>query len=80
MRVVSELPKTLYPAEMNPAIKDNLCRIYLADPDFHDNTPVSIEIGSDLYTTIMQSNIIHVGKDTLIAQDSMLGWLVMGSI
>ncbi|XP_037816101.1 uncharacterized protein LOC119606608 [Lucilia sericata] len=79
MEVVKDLPKTLYPNPMDEAIKNKVCRISLADPEFYSNKPVSMEIGGDLYTSILQPNVIHIDGGSLIAQDSTLGWLVMGS-
>lgn len=79
MLVVSDLPKPPYPSAMDPTIKDRFCRISLADPEFYTNSPVAIEIGGDLYTGLLKSNVIHIDGGTLVAHDSALGWLVMGS-
>ncbi|XP_046802531.1 uncharacterized protein LOC124418863 [Lucilia cuprina] len=79
MEVVKDLPKTPYPSPMDETIKSKLCRISLADPEFYSNNPISMEIGGDLYTSILQPNVIHIDGGSLIAQDSTLGWLVMGS-
>lgn len=80
MQVVNDLPKTPYPSAMSDSVKNKVCRISLADPEFYSNTPVAMEIGGDLYTTILQPNVIHIDGGSLIAQDSTLGWLIMGSL
>lgn len=80
MRVSDDLPKTPYPNAMDSEIKKKFCRISLADPEFYGNSPVAMEIGGDLYTTVLQPNTIHIDGGSLIAQDSHLGWLVMGSL
>lgn len=80
MKVANDLPKTPYSQGLDPAIKGKFCRISLADPEFYSNSPVAMEIGGDLYTTILQPNTIHLDGGSLIAQDSTLGWLVMGSL
>ncbi|XP_065358737.1 uncharacterized protein LOC135952649 [Calliphora vicina] len=80
MQVSNDLPKTPYPHGLDPAIKGKFCRISLADPEFYSNSPVAMEIGGDLYTTILQPNTIHIDGGSLIVQDSTLGWLIMGSL
>ncbi|XP_037809237.1 uncharacterized protein LOC119602003 isoform X1 [Lucilia sericata] len=80
MQVSNDLPRTPYAHGLDPAIKGKFCRISLVDPEFYANAPVAMEIGGDLYTTILQPNTIHIDGGSLIAQDSTLGWLVMGSL
>lgn len=78
MLVVNDLPKKPYTQAIHESIKEKFCRISLADPEFYANSPVAIEIGGDLYTTILKSNMIQIDGGSLVAQDSALGWLVMG--
>ena len=66
MQVSNDLPRT-------PYSHGKFCRISLAGKEFYTNTPVAMEIGGDLYTTILQSNTIHIDGGYLIAQDSTLG-------
>lgn len=80
MLVVNDLPKKPYSGDCGSHIKEKFCRISLADPEFYSNTPVAIEIGGDLYTTILKPNTIQIDGGNLVAQDSNLGWLVMGSV
>ena len=80
MQVSNDLPRNPYSNGFDPAIQGKFCRISLADPEFYSNTPVAMEIGGDLYTTILQPNTIHIDGGSLIAQDSTLGWLIMGSL
>lgn len=69
------LPKTC----LKQVIKEKFDRISLADPNFTSNSSVLMEIGGDLYTAILKPNTIHIDGGSLVAQDSALGWLVMGS-
>lgn len=80
MLVVKDLPRTPYTSATESSFKEKFCRIALADPEFYSNAPVPIEIGGDLYTSILRPNVIHIDGGSVVAQDSSLGWLVMGSI
>lgn len=79
MLVTNELPKKPYTPSFHEALKDKFDRIALADPQFYFDTPITMEIGGDIYTTTLKPNVIHVDGGSLIAQDSTLGWLIMGS-
>ena len=80
MQVSNDLPRTPYSHGLDPAIKVKFYRISLADPKFYANTPVAMEIGGDLYTTIAQPNTIHIDGGSLVMRNSNLCWLTMGSL
>lgn len=79
MLVTNELPKNPYSRSFNSSIKDKFEHIALADPYFYSDAPIIMEIGGDMYTATLKTNTIHVDGGSLIAQDSTLGWLIMGS-
>lgn len=77
--VSKELPRTPYSGTLPETLMDKFSRIDLADPKFTSNNPVFVEIGADLYPAIIKSNILKAEGGLLIAQDSTLGWLIIGS-
>ncbi|XP_075149372.1 uncharacterized protein LOC142234475 [Haematobia irritans] len=78
-RVTETLPREPYAQSLSETILDKFPRIELADPKFISNNPIYIEIGADLFPAIMKSNIMQAEGGLLMAQDSTLGWLVIGS-
>lgn len=79
MMVVRELPKKPYTTSIKSSLKEKFGNLSLADPKFYENDPVMVELGGDLYSRVLKSNIIHIDGGSLMAQDSTLGWLIMGS-
>lgn len=79
MLVVKELPKKPYTSPFNEVVKAKFGNLSLADPNFDTNSSVLMELGGDVYTRILKPNVIHVDGGSLLAQDTTLGWLIMGS-
>lgn len=77
--VTKELPKPPYSTSLNESVKEKVGHIALADPNFYSNDPVVMEIGGNLYTSTLKPNTIHIDGGSLLAQDTTLGWLIMGS-
>lgn len=77
--VTKELPKYPHSRGFKESIKDRFGNLALADPNFFTNDPVEHELGGDIYSSILKSNVIHIDGGSVIAQDTTLGWLIMGS-
>lgn len=54
--------------------------IELADPTFCCPAEIDILLGANVYWNIIKSNIIKLGVNKPVLQDSKLGWLVAGPI
>lgn len=78
--VVKDLPKQPYTHPFRESVKEKVGNVALADPKFYSNEPILMEIGGNLYTTVLKTNLIHLDGGSFLAQDSTLGWLVMGSL
>ncbi|XP_075150288.1 uncharacterized protein LOC142224396 [Haematobia irritans] len=77
--VSKHLPKRPYTRSFSDALLEKFSRIELADPQFTSNNLIYMEIGADLYPSIIKSNIMKSEGGLLIAQDTSLGWLIVGS-
>ncbi|XP_011858208.1 PREDICTED: uncharacterized protein LOC105555775 [Vollenhovia emeryi] len=66
--------------EAEPEEWPHLRTLALADPDFLIPRPVDILIGADAYGQIIKPNIIRHSPLMPIAQLSIFGWLVLGSV
>ncbi|XP_011858466.1 PREDICTED: uncharacterized protein LOC105556023 [Vollenhovia emeryi] len=66
--------------EAEPEEWPHLRTLALADPDFLIPRPVDILIGADAYGQIIKPNIFRHSPLMPIAQLSIFGWLVLGSV
>ncbi|XP_075150882.1 uncharacterized protein LOC142224991 [Haematobia irritans] len=57
---------------------DKLPNIHLADPLFYKSAPVDILIGGNLYPLILLKGVKHGILGTLVAQETVFGWIVTG--
>ncbi|XP_034945910.1 uncharacterized protein [Chelonus insularis] len=53
--------------------------LQLADPDYSTPRPIDILIGADCYGLIVKAGIKQFPESSLIAQDSIFGWMLIGS-
>ncbi|XP_034944944.1 uncharacterized protein [Chelonus insularis] len=53
--------------------------LQLADPDYSTPRPIDILIGADCYGLIVKAGIKQFPQSSLIAQDSIFGWMLIGS-
>ena len=53
--------------------------LYLADPQLSSTEHIEIVRGVDAYTKIILSGLRRTPNEVLIAQESVLGWIVTGS-
>ena len=54
--------------------------IQLADNEFFIPSQIDILLGSDIYYDLIKPNIVSLGKNRPVLQDTHLGWIVAGKI
>ena len=64
----------------NPTFIKELDKIPLADPKFFENRPVDIIIGSEFYPQIIRAGVKKDILGTLIAQETVFGWILTGPV
>lgn len=57
---------------------DHINNLHLADPSFHENSPIDLMLGAAEYAQIIQSGVVKGLVNEPIAQNSELGWIVSG--
>lgn len=77
--VTDNLPKRIYNEELPESILQKFPRIDLADPDFVSNSLIMVEIGVSIQPSILKPNHMTAEGGLLMAIDSALGWLILGS-
>ena len=61
-------------------IKENLSNLRLADINFCDSRPVDLLLGADLYPQILLGEIRRDLLGSLLAQNTIFGWIITGPI
>ncbi|XP_058840818.1 uncharacterized protein LOC131696289 [Topomyia yanbarensis] len=54
--------------------------LMLADPKFHEPSRIDMLIGAEIFFELIQEGKITLSTDLPMFQDSLLGWLVSGSV
>ncbi|XP_049871187.1 uncharacterized protein LOC126370392 [Pectinophora gossypiella] len=54
--------------------------IQLADPKFYQPSDIDLLLGADIFWDVLGSARIKLGKDKPILQETLLGWIVAGSM
>ncbi|KAJ8910531.1 hypothetical protein NQ315_013494 [Exocentrus adspersus] len=54
--------------------------IQLADPDFHVPNKIDMLLGADIYFKVLKPDLIRLGSDLPVLQNTSLGWVVAGSV
>lgn len=58
----------------------HLTGLSLADPDYACSGPIHIIVGSDYYGTVIRPGLIQVEPSTPVAQKTIFGWVLTGTI
>lgn len=78
--VVPHLSGSLPSSTIDPTSLSDLPNIPLADPRFYESSKIDILLGGDLLPTIMLSGIRRHVCGTLVAQETIFGWILTGPI
>ncbi|XP_037826677.1 uncharacterized protein LOC119614634 [Lucilia sericata] len=54
--------------------------IQLADPKFYSSSKIDMLIGGDIFPMIVRSGIIHNVCESLLAQETIFGWILTGPV
>ncbi|XP_066592980.1 uncharacterized protein [Prorops nasuta] len=73
--LTSKLPSDLH-AAYRPSVEPNL---KLADPSFFMPGSIDVILGAAIYSQILQAGLYRFPGQTLIAQETTLGWIISGS-
>ncbi|XP_059222740.1 uncharacterized protein LOC131996801 [Stomoxys calcitrans] len=76
--VVPHLSGDLPSRTIDPSIISEIPKIPLADPRFFKSSNIDLLIGADLLPSIMLSGIIREICGTLMAQETVFGWILTG--
>ncbi|XP_075157839.1 uncharacterized protein LOC142231104 [Haematobia irritans] len=75
-RLSGDLPST----SINRSVLTNFPDIQLADPKFYESDRIDLLIGADLFNSIMLENVHRNICGSLIAQETVFGWIVTGPV
>lgn len=78
--VLPQLTSSLPTFSANMNMFSNLPNIHLADPGFYKTSYIDILIGADLIPQVMLEGIIRQVCGSLIAQETIFGWILTGPI
>ncbi|XP_073841332.1 uncharacterized protein [Musca autumnalis] len=76
--VVPEVTGKVPTHSINATDSFSLPKIDLADPEFYKSGPVDILLGGNLYPEILRSGVQHGVFESLVAQETIFGWIVTG--
>lgn len=77
--IMSKLINNLPNSTLNTTNWDHLCNVRLADPDFYISGPIDLLLGADIYSEIILEGVLKHGKNTPVAQQTKLGWILCGN-
>ncbi|XP_075150683.1 uncharacterized protein LOC142224783 [Haematobia irritans] len=75
-RLSGDLPTT----SVNPSILVDFPNMQLADPQFYESNRIDLLIGVDLFNNIMLENVQRNICGSLVAQETVFGWIITGPI
>ncbi|XP_075150976.1 uncharacterized protein LOC142225089 [Haematobia irritans] len=78
--VVPHLSGSLPSVTFDPNALLNMPRITLADPRFYESSRIDLLIGGDLLPVIMLSGVRQQICGSLLAQETVFGWILTGPI
>ncbi|XP_075167690.1 uncharacterized protein LOC142239810 [Haematobia irritans] len=58
--------------------REDIRKLEFADPEFYKSAPVDILIGGNLYPMILLKGVEHGILGSLVAQETVFGWIVTG--
>ncbi|XP_075157958.1 uncharacterized protein LOC142231226 [Haematobia irritans] len=76
--VVPQITGNVPTHQMHVNVPLDLPQLPFADPEFYRSKQVDILLGGDLYPSILRSGVRHGIFDTLVAQETIFGWIVTG--
>ncbi|XP_069964281.1 uncharacterized protein [Bactrocera oleae] len=77
--MTQELPTRPYNRDIGGEIVKRFDHLVLADPMFHKDDKIMMELGADIYPRIMKPGIFNPDNSTVIAQNTALGWTLTGA-
>ncbi|XP_075147420.1 uncharacterized protein LOC142221551 [Haematobia irritans] len=78
--VVPKLSENLPSNSINPSLLKEFPDINLADPKFYTSSRIDMLIGADIFNKILLDNVKRNICGSLIAQETIFGWIVTGPI
>ncbi|XP_018789345.1 PREDICTED: uncharacterized protein LOC108969221 isoform X1 [Bactrocera latifrons] len=72
--ITHNLPKIPYKRDLSDDVKMRFEHLVLADPQFHSNKELTLEIGADIYPQIIRSGFFKPDNGTVVAQNTAFGW------
>ncbi|XP_075163135.1 uncharacterized protein LOC142235763 [Haematobia irritans] len=78
--VVPHLSGNLPSRTFNPSVLIEIPDIPLADPRFFESSRIDLLIGGDLLPSVMLSGVRRQVCGTLVAQETVFGWILTGPI
>lgn len=74
--VVSHVTGNIPTHTFRPLSKFNLPKLNYADPEFYKSSEIDLLLGGDLYPLILRGCVKHNIYETLVAQETIFGWIV----
>ncbi|XP_049317674.1 uncharacterized protein LOC125780108 [Bactrocera dorsalis] len=75
-----KLPKKPYERDLSDDVQMRFEHLVLADPQFHSNREITLEIGADVYPQIIRNGLFKPDNGTVVAQNTAFGWTLTGTI
>ncbi|XP_070069628.1 uncharacterized protein [Drosophila takahashii] len=67
------------PRELPDTVRTQFANIVLADPNFYRPTGISVVLGADVYPNLIQPGLLPSSSGRLVAQNTVLGWMLSGT-
>lgn len=78
--ILPTITNKLPTVEFDKRILDYPKDMFLADPDFNISDTVDVLIGASLFYELILANQYKLGKNMPMLQETLLGWIVTGSL
>lgn len=76
--VTKSLPKTPPRKRLDRSVLEAYHNLRLADPDFFEANSINFVLGADVYPRILRSGLQPSTGGSPLAQDTALGWVIIG--
>lgn len=73
-RVTGKIPTHTF----SPLNIDKIPSLNYADPHFYESGEIDLLLGGDLYPLILRNGVKHGIFETLVAQETIFGWIITG--
>lgn len=77
-KVTNDLPMKQPNKRLDKQVADNYQNLRLADPDFFESGDINMILGADIYPQLIRSGLQPSSLASLLAQDTVLGWTIIG--